>query len=141
MYLYEIPIEEFFRDRFVKVAKILKRYADGSTDEELKSEVDEVGYHAAEIPPIAAFLFNVPRKYKERYDNYFDNHSSGHIDIVDLILLVKHRVILAAYKDEMDKYKETDDIFVKTMNKATEIANVFDKLIEEEENGNNKREI
>lgn len=133
MYLYEIPVEEFFRDRFVKVAKILKRYAKGSTNEELTDDVEEVGYHGEEIPPIATFFFKIPRKYKERYDNYFSAYTSGQIDIVDLIILVRHRVVLASYKDEMDKYKETDDIYIKTMDKAIELIDVFDKLIEEED--------
>ena len=141
MYLYEIPVEEFFRDRFVKVAKILKRYADGSTIEELKDEIEEVGYDFDQIPPLQTFVFNIPRKYKDRYDNYFSIYTSGRIDIVDLILLVKHRVILTAYKDEMDKYKDNEDIFVKTMNKSIELTDVFDKLIKEEEYVNNKREI
>lgn len=133
MYLYEIPVEEFFRDRFVKVAKILKKYADGSTIEELKDEIEEVGYDFDQIPPFQTFVLKIPRKYKERYDNYFDNYTSGRIDIVDLILLVKYRVVFVAYKDEMDKYKESDDIFVKTMNKAIQLIDVFNKLIKEEE--------
>ena len=141
MYLYEIPVEEFFRERFVKVAKILKMYVDGSANEELMDEIKKVGYFDEQIPPLATFFFKIPRKYKERYDNYFSRYTSGYIDIVDLILLVKYRVVLAAYKDEMDKCKETDDIFVKTMNKSIELTNVFDRLIEEEEYVNNKRQI
>ena len=133
MYLYEIPIEEFLRNRFVKVAKILKKYVDDPTDEKLTDEAKEVGYDGEQISPLQTFFFSIPRKYKERYDNYFSIYTSGEIDIVDLILLVKYRVVLAAYKDEMDKYKETDDICVKTMNKVIELTNVFDKLIEEED--------